>query len=241
MMHGRKNYAAPMRDFLNTFASNENDAVDVKTIQKLSKDFQLSIAAINKSIGQSAFRPSGTLNAAVFEAVMVGMAERFQASVAEPGLAKSRGRIREAAGQPRLQKCYRASNRSRRPCGDTPNSWQSRHSRARKCLSRFRIASAKSRSLSWLRRYSSLDAEVAAYYCKLACVMVCGAIERSVEILITDRVGSRSAPQVQSFLKAFFQRGTNYDCDQIIALLYRFDADWATPSGNSSVVSREVV
>jgi hypothetical protein len=84
MMHGRKNYAAPMRDFLNTFASNENDAVDVKTIQKLSKDFQLSIAAINKSIGQSAFRPSGTLNAAVFEAVMVGMAERFQASVAEP-------------------------------------------------------------------------------------------------------------------------------------------------------------
>lgn len=84
MMHGRKNYAAPMRDFLNTFASNEDDAVDVKTIQKLSKDFQLSIAAINKSIGQSAFRPSGTLNAAVFEAVMVGMAERFRANVTEP-------------------------------------------------------------------------------------------------------------------------------------------------------------
>jgi hypothetical protein len=56
--------------------------------------------------------------------------------------------------------------------------------------------------------------------------MVCGAIERSVEILITDRVGSRSAPQVKSFLKAFFQRGTNYDCDQIITLLYRFDTDW---------------
>ena len=72
----------------------------------------------------------------------------------------------------------------------------------------------------------SLDPEVAAYYCKLACVMVCGAIERSVEILITDRLGSRSAPQVKSFLKAFFQRGTNYDCDQIIALLYRFDTDW---------------
>ena len=51
MMHSRKNYAAPMRDFLNTFASNEDDAVDMKTIQKLSKDFQLSIAAINKSIG----------------------------------------------------------------------------------------------------------------------------------------------------------------------------------------------
>lgn len=72
----------------------------------------------------------------------------------------------------------------------------------------------------------SLDPEVAAYYCKLACIMVCGTIERSVEILITDRVGGRSAPQAKSFLKAFFQRGTNYDCDRIVALLYRFDTDW---------------
>ena len=72
----------------------------------------------------------------------------------------------------------------------------------------------------------SLDPEVAAYYCKLACVMVCGTIERSVEILITDRIASRSAPQVKSFLKTFFKRGANYDCDQIIALLYRFDTDW---------------
>lgn len=74
----------------------------------------------------------------------------------------------------------------------------------------------------------SLDPEVAAYYCKLACVMVCGTIERSVEILITDRVGSRSTPQVKSFLRAFFQRGTNYDCEQIQSLLYRFDRDWGS-------------
>lgn len=72
----------------------------------------------------------------------------------------------------------------------------------------------------------NLDPEVAAYYCKLACVMICGAIERSVEILITDRVGNRSGPQVKAFLKAFFQRGTNYDCEQIVTLLYRFDTDW---------------
>jgi hypothetical protein len=44
----------------------------------------------------------------------------------------------------------------------------------------------------------NLDPEVAACYCKLACIMVCGAIERSVESLITDRIGSRSAPQVKS-------------------------------------------
>jgi hypothetical protein len=83
MMHGRKKYVAPMRDFLNTFAANEDNEIDTKTIQCLSKCFQISMAAINKSIGQSAFRPSGTLNAAVFEAVMVGIAERVRANSAE--------------------------------------------------------------------------------------------------------------------------------------------------------------
>jgi len=29
-----------------------------------------------------------------------------------------------------------------------------------------------------------------------------------------------------SFLKAYFKRGTNYDCDQISQLLYRFDTTW---------------
>jgi hypothetical protein len=83
MMHGRKKYTAPMRDFLNTFASNEDDGISEKTIETLSKDFQLSIATINKSIGQSAFRPSGTLNAAVFEAVMVGISERVRVTATE--------------------------------------------------------------------------------------------------------------------------------------------------------------
>jgi hypothetical protein len=29
-----------------------------------------------------------------------------------------------------------------------------------------------------------------------------------------------------SFLKAYFKRGTNYDCDQISQLLHRFDTAW---------------
>lgn len=71
-----------------------------------------------------------------------------------------------------------------------------------------------------------LDPEVAAYYCKLGCVMICGAVERSVEILIVERVGGRSVPKVGLFLKSFFKRGTNYDCDEILELLYRFDNGW---------------
>ena len=119
MMHGRKNYAAqPMRDFLNTFASNENDAVDVKTIQKLRKDFQLSIAAINKSIGQSASGRAGRSMQLCLKPLWSEWPSAFKPVWRDLDW-QSRGRIREAAGQPRLQKCYGASNRSRRPCGDT--------------------------------------------------------------------------------------------------------------------------
>ncbi|MGD0104045.1 MAG: DUF262 domain-containing protein [Rhodopila sp.] len=122
MMHGRKNYAAPMRDFLNTFASNEDDAVDVQTIQKLSKDFQLSIAAVNKSIGPSAFRPSGTLNAAVFEAVMVGIAERFRANMTEPGVVQNRRFLgnTDASERPGFEAGFRSAGCRMREAGRPP-------------------------------------------------------------------------------------------------------------------------
>jgi hypothetical protein len=71
-----------------------------------------------------------------------------------------------------------------------------------------------------------LDEEVAAYYCKLGCVLVCGNLERCIEILLRDRVGKRSAPQVSTFLAAYFKRGSNYDCDDIKELLFRFDNNW---------------
>lgn len=71
-----------------------------------------------------------------------------------------------------------------------------------------------------------LEPEVAAYYSKLGCVLICGAIERSVEVLITERIGGKSAPQVKSFLRSYFKRGTNYDCEEILELLYEFDGNW---------------
>lgn len=71
-----------------------------------------------------------------------------------------------------------------------------------------------------------LDTEIASYHCKLGCVLICGAIERSVEVLITERIASRSPPQVAQFLKAYFKRGTNYDCEEILQLLFKFDSAW---------------
>ena len=84
MMHDRKNYAAPMRDFLNSFASNEEDKVSPTRVAQLSEYFKKSIATINRSVGHQAFRPSGTLNAAVFEAVMIGISERLRQNSKEP-------------------------------------------------------------------------------------------------------------------------------------------------------------
>lgn len=71
-----------------------------------------------------------------------------------------------------------------------------------------------------------LDEQVAAYYCKLGCVLVCGNLERCIEILIRERIGKRSVPQVATFLAAYYKRGANYDCDDIKDLLYRFDNNW---------------
>lgn len=70
-----------------------------------------------------------------------------------------------------------------------------------------------------------LDEEQASYLCKLGSVLICGHLERCIEIIITNRL-SKSPPQITNFLKKFFKRGTNYDCDKIAQLLYQFDPEW---------------
>ncbi|RVG33201.1 hypothetical protein CN233_12665 [Sinorhizobium meliloti] len=70
-----------------------------------------------------------------------------------------------------------------------------------------------------------LDEEEAAYLCKLGSVLICGNLERCVEIVISSRL-AKSPRQVSVFLKSFFKRGTNYDCESICSLLYKFDVEW---------------
>lgn len=71
-----------------------------------------------------------------------------------------------------------------------------------------------------------LDEEHASYLSKLGCVLVCGNIERCVETLIVSRLSRSSPRQVSAFMQSYFKRGTNYDCEAICHLLYRFDGDW---------------
>lgn len=70
------------------------------------------------------------------------------------------------------------------------------------------------------------DAQTASYLCKLGCVQVCGNLERCIELLISERFEKKTPPQIPVFLKRYFKRGTNYDCDEISNLLYKFDAGW---------------
>jgi Mor family transcriptional regulator len=88
MVHNRANYSAPMRDFLNDFASDEEKEMNPTTLEELKKLFEVSMEVINKAKGKSAFRPVRALNAAVFEAVIVGIAERIRAGKSYPDLAK---------------------------------------------------------------------------------------------------------------------------------------------------------
>ena len=71
-----------------------------------------------------------------------------------------------------------------------------------------------------------LDEQVASYLCKLGSVLVCGNLVKCVEHLLIEKVGGESQPRVTNFLKTHFRMGRNYDCENILQLMFRFDSDW---------------
>jgi Protein of unknown function DUF262/RiboL-PSP-HEPN len=58
-------------------------------------------------------------------------------------------------------------------------------------------------------------------------VLICGFVERSVEIVIMEKIEQRAHPRVQKFIRGYFKTGTNYNCDAIAQLLERFDLEWS--------------
>lgn len=57
-------------------------------------------------------------------------------------------------------------------------------------------------------------------------VLVCGYIERAMEIITVDRLSTRAQPRVLNFIRSHFKRGRNFDCTAAAELLSRFDSDW---------------
>jgi hypothetical protein len=68
--------------------------------------------------------------------------------------------------------------------------------------------------------------EVKSDLAKHGAVLICGFVERSVEILVMEKIQQRAQFRVLSFVRSHFKRGTNYDCEAIAQLLERFDVVW---------------
>lgn len=71
------NYKRPMRNFLNCFMAGNRDLKKYSE-QQLGVLFVPTLEAITKAIGKNVFRPVKTINAAVCDAVMVGIANRLK-------------------------------------------------------------------------------------------------------------------------------------------------------------------
>jgi Protein of unknown function DUF262 len=70
-------YTKPMKEFRNRFAAKYRNE-DPELLQNWEKRFQETIDIAWQAFGKTAFRPSGALNAAVFDSVMVGLAQRLE-------------------------------------------------------------------------------------------------------------------------------------------------------------------
>ena len=69
-------YKKPMKQFLNTYM-HRNQQLTRQSAKQLRPDFERPIERIAAVIGDRAFRPKKRLNAAVYEAVMVGLSRRL--------------------------------------------------------------------------------------------------------------------------------------------------------------------
>lgn len=76
-------YMRPMRDFLNGFTAEYSEAGS-QQLEGLEKLFRQVTQLLWAAKGRLAFRPSRSLNAAVCEGVMVGLARRLQAKAELP-------------------------------------------------------------------------------------------------------------------------------------------------------------
>ncbi len=73
----RAQYDSPMKGFLNLYMGSNRD-LTLQSKEKLTHVFAQTVDAIHESIGKAAFKPQRTLNAAVYDAVMVGIAKRLE-------------------------------------------------------------------------------------------------------------------------------------------------------------------
>jgi len=70
------------------------------------------------------------------------------------------------------------------------------------------------------------DEEASENLRRYGTVLICGFVERSIEVILLERLRSLAHPRVLNFVKSHFKRGTNYNCEAICQLLQRFEPAW---------------
>ena len=68
--------------------------------------------------------------------------------------------------------------------------------------------------------------DIQGHLFRYGAVLLCGHLEQCVKIVIMERLKSRAHPKIINFVKSYFNQGHNLDCQQIKALLDRFDGNW---------------
>jgi len=78
------NYKRPMTEFLNDYMG-KNRHLKLQSLKEVKVTFENAIQIVFEHIGSTAFKPRRTLNAAVFDAAMHGIAKRLQKSSIKDG------------------------------------------------------------------------------------------------------------------------------------------------------------
>lgn len=76
-LHMREQYERPMREFLNEFTRRHRN-LDDSLCSQFKREFFDTVEVAYKALDKRAFRPQSSLNAAVFDSVMVGLAKRLE-------------------------------------------------------------------------------------------------------------------------------------------------------------------
>jgi len=76
LLYDFESYSRPMRVFLNRFME-KNTNIDEMRSDEYSQRFNNTIQYVSETLERRAFRPERSLNTAVFDAVMVGLADRL--------------------------------------------------------------------------------------------------------------------------------------------------------------------
>jgi Protein of unknown function DUF262 len=99
-------YERPMNEFLNTFMAKHRD-LDEGRQTEFASVFEAAVQAAHGSLGDRAFRPERSLNAAVYDAVMVGLAKRLKDRPVPPEAEKIRDAYDRLLADDEFQQAFR--------------------------------------------------------------------------------------------------------------------------------------